>query len=190
MEPRLVTAHQAEQRLAEVGVARSQARQVLLAGLAGAPARRGRIRLYEKDAVDALLRRRRFTRAALDRHAGGELPGGLLLLRRFVDVTLPVTEQVEQVAADWDLGLWLPALTLKRFDTEPKPAVVVTVAGFVAACFELQGTVPDTANPARRRLVLGTATGCCAELAEARIDLGRGKQWAYWAPARKVSSPR
>lgn len=181
--PALLTGRQAEARLATVGIARRQARQVLAAGLAGDPVRGQRALFYSRARVEELLGRPRLDRAAMETQAREQLPGGLLVLRRFVRGDAGADEARAMIGRGWDLGVYLPGLLRVWASLGAQVAVVVTVAGFVTTGFDLTGTQPDPDDPSRRRLLLDDPGEWFAAVRETRIDTGPGKAWHFVPPA-------
>lgn len=137
--------------------------------------------LYERERVMELVCRLSYRRADVERM----VPGGIFVLRRFVDIRWPWARQVDAVSGSWQLGLWLPGAQQLYLDADPRgvPAVV-TVAGFVAQGFTVSGIATDHQSPGRHRFLLAEPGEWFSQLREAHIESGPGSPWHFWHPYR------
>ncbi|GAB3247734.1 hypothetical protein GCM10027448_10670 [Nocardioides dilutus] len=182
MDPELVTGRQATALLAATGLARRHALRTLSAGLAGSPRQVPGAMLYERTAVEALVRRPCIDLADLDELC----PQGAFVSRRLVDVRQDLSAQREQVAGHWRLNPFCAvALSLWANHGEPL-AFVATVTGFVVLGAEILDTAVDDSG---WRLVLGPPGDWFESLDGRRLVLGQGGEWTIrrrLAPRRPV----
>jgi len=124
----LISGREAAAVLAEVGIARRQARQVLSSGLAGMPVATRGAHLYQEEAVLELASRRPMTQDEVS----AACPGLLFVARRWVDLLASPEDQVETLTRHWDLGVRGSNIVLV-VQTRVRGSVpfVATLCGFV-----------------------------------------------------------
>lgn len=176
-QPAWISSRAAERLLGEVGLVRVQAQKALAAGLAGVPVERAGARMYQRTAVARLAARPVLCTGYLHRFAQTTVGGSILVLRRFIDLSLPAEDQDAQVASAWDLGRWPPLSLDLELWAGRTVAVVVTVAEFVVRGFDLRGLEHDPDAPGCQRLLLAEPGSWYAALRELRLELGRGHPW-------------
>jgi hypothetical protein len=176
----LISQRGAAELLADSGVARRQARQVLAAGLAGPPVRAAGALLYERDRVRELARRPRASAALVDEAC----PWGLFVARRFVDVTQAVAVQREAASDGWDFSIWTSVWLRFHIQQEGFMPFVVTVGSFVALGADLREC--RTSRAGGFRVALEEPGPWFAALRGHRVALGPGRPWVVlgWDAAR------
>lgn len=137
----LISGRQAAEVLSEVGLSRSQTRQVLSAGLAGMPVVTRGAHLYPEEAVLELARRPQMT----NDEVAEACPKLLFVARRWVDVLASHEDQLEAVSRRWDLGARGSniVLTVHLGVRGPIP-FVATVCGFVVLGGDLRRMVRES----------------------------------------------
>lgn len=173
--------------LTAVGIGERQARQVLAAGLAGAPQRTAGAVLYEGEAVGGLA----LTPYVDDVDAEKACPWGLFVARRVVDVALPEDERRAVLAEDWTLSTWSAIRVRVLVQDRGHVPLVATVGGFVTTGAEI--TAAHRTSPEAYRLTLREPTAWFEVFRGRRFPSGPGRPWVLrrrsgtpvgdWAPS-------
>jgi hypothetical protein len=166
----LLSGRQAAQLLAEVGLNRTRARQVLAAGLAGEPVKTPSALLYDAARVQALVERPVVTLkdvVTLDLHA-------ILVARGQVDPCLSRLEQVRALSVAWQINPIVRLSLSMRVEKFGPVPFVATVRGFVAFGAELTAFSPRGLD--KDDTVSGPGPWFDA-LRDRRFPTGRGRPW-------------
>lgn len=191
----LVSGREAAAILAGAGLAREQARRLLLAGFAGEGQRVRGAMLYDAGQVRALVK----SPPVSSEEFTGSCPSGAFVLRTWRGMHLGATheEQMSRLRLSWRMSPWARALLLMMVAEQGYFPFLATVSGFVAAAGDITGLSVPTVSPdcaadevTRPRtvtLVVDEPGDWCVGLAGRRLDTGRGGPWVLWATRGSTS---
>lgn len=166
----VISGRQACALLAEAGVARTQGRRVLLAGLAGEAVQTSSALLYDEARVRDLAAWPELTSAEVLRAC----PHGLFVAR------VPGRQVPDAVREGWPLSVPIRVvLRLRAAEGRPLP-LIATVSGFVATGAEVVGVTPEQREARTSRLELAPPGAWFEQLRRRRFDTGPGKSWLIW----------
>lgn len=162
----LLSQRAATERLRSLGIGPRQARQVLEAGLAGAPTRTSAALLFHAEHVEALVRRPVASWAEVD----AACPDGLLVARR----------SVEHLSDGWTLSTWARMQLVRLVRTNGQAPLVATTGGFVTGgagivAIHGEGRVRGPRDTCRLDLVEPAAW--FEAFRDRRLPTGPGRPW-------------
>ena len=124
----LLSARAAARVLADVGVTRNQTARLLATGFAGPVTAAGGALLYDERRVRDLAARPQVDVLTLDEVC----PGGVLTVRRDVDLSAPRSAQLDLVRTGWPFSLATMLVLRLRVQRHGSVALVAATAGFVS----------------------------------------------------------
>lgn len=166
-----MSGREAARLLACAGVGERQARQVLAAGLAGAPHRVTGALLYD----EALMRELVSSPYVDVADADTACPWGLFVARRLVDVSRPVDERLASLADGWGLSTWTALRIRVLVEDRGHVPLVATVGGFVTTGAEITGV--HRAGPDEYHLTLRVPGAWFEVFRGRRFPTGPGRPW-------------
>jgi hypothetical protein len=175
-----ITQREAAFVLAEIGLGRAQARQLLTCGLAGPGLRTSGAVLYEADRVRDLA-----TRAFVDEGTlAGACPRGIYVARlaraASFDASLPWSVRAQMVACQPSMPPMTRALIAARVAAIGSIPWIVTICGFVALGADAVQVMRDHGGGTAFRL---EEPGPWFDMVEGRcFPTGRGRHWVLWLP--------
>ncbi len=169
--------------LAELGLARAQARHLLTSGLAGPATRRSGVVLYESARVHELVTRTFVDDEVLARAC----PQGMYVARlargTSDDVSLSWEVRARRLATQPAMAPIGRALLAARIAARGPLAWVATISGLVV--FGAEATALSIDDAGRNAFALD-APGPWFDALEGRwLPTGRGRHWVIWEPVRR-----